>query len=154
MDCIAAPAGTVLDERIDATLDEVSRVCAAMSTALRASVDDEWIAAWDLGVTEALTNVVRHGYLGAPGQFIDVRCEYDGPFLQVRLSDQGRRIPASLWEAATGDVFDFDPDDLQSVPEGGMGLSLIRACFDESSYVGDGSTNHLVLRKRLPACAA
>jgi serine/threonine-protein kinase RsbW len=151
----AAPATRILlDERIDASLEEVSRVCAQVAALARSRGGEEWAGTLDLGLTEAMTNVVRHGYSGRAGLYIDVRCTDDGQWLQLQLGDCGTPIPAPLWAAADGSVFDFDPNDVQTVPEGGMGLSLIRACFDESSYHSDAQGNHLLLRKRMPTGAA
>ena len=47
------------------------------------------------------------------------------------------------------DVFAFDPSDLKSVPEGGMGLELMRQTMDQATYSTEGGTNCLRLTRFL-----
>jgi serine/threonine-protein kinase RsbW len=139
---------------IPATLDEVSRLCAELNTLAIDCGGVTWAAEIDLGLTEVLTNVVRHGYGETGLGRIVLTCQAQETQWCLCVLDQGRPIPADLLAQADGSVFDFDPDDLDNIPEGGMGLALIRGCFDQLDYVTDRAGNHLRLVKNFPIATA
>jgi serine/threonine-protein kinase RsbW len=107
----------------------------------------------ELGITEALTNIVRHGFAGQSGSDVSVSCSEEEGGVALEIRDCGHPIPADKLQGAGDAAFDFDPTDLAGLPEDGLGLSLIKAAFDEVSYSSEGGTNILVLRKRLPPAA-
>jgi serine/threonine-protein kinase RsbW len=87
-------------------------------------------------VGEAFNNIVIHGYEHAPDKEVTVVMRIDDACVEVELRDDGRS---------------FDPDavdepDLAGLPEGGMGLYIIRSFVDEVRY-RPGDPNVLVLRK-------
>ncbi len=148
---VQAPPGDLLYEaHIPATLEEVSRICAELNALAIARGGVEWAAEIDLGLTEVLTNVVRHGYGETGTGHIGLRCTADAGRWLLSALDQGSPIPTDLLAQADGSVFDFDPDDLDNIPEGGMGLALIRGCFDDLDYVVTPHGNRLHLVKQLP----
>ena len=53
-----------------------------------------------------------------------------------------------MLDNASASAFDFDPDDLINLPEGGMGLSIICAAMDEVAYETGAGGNQLFLTKR------
>jgi serine/threonine-protein kinase RsbW len=67
--------------------------------------------------------------------------------MTLRIHDWGRPIPGEALAEAGVSRFDFDPDDLEGVPVGGMGLSLITAVMDDVAYRSDEGQNVLTLRK-------
>jgi serine/threonine-protein kinase RsbW len=144
----------VYHAEFDATLDEVSRVCAELQVLAQARGSIDWAAQIDLGLTEALSNVVRHGYGPARSGRMSLQCEEQGEQWLITLKDRGDPIPKDLLDQADGSVFDFDPDDVQSIPEGGMGLSLIRNCFDQLDYQAEPDGNTLALHTRIGLNAA
>lgn len=148
------PGLPLYEARIPATLDDVSRLCAELNALAIDRGGVEWAAEIDLGLTEVLTNVVRHGYGDDSRGHIALRCTAEDARWLLSVLDQGSPIPADLLAQADGSVFDFDPEDLDSIPEGGMGLALIRGCFDELDYVAGPAGNRLHLVKRLPPPAA
>lgn len=150
----ALPGHPLYEARISATLDEVSRLCAELNALAIERGGVEWAAEIDLGLTEVLTNVVRHGYGDDGRGHIALCCTTLEQRWLLSVHDQGSPIPADLLDKADASVFDFDPDDLDSIPEGGMGLALIRGCFDELDYVASPSGNRLHLVKQLPRLAA
>lgn len=82
-----------------------------------------------LAIDEALTNVIRHGYSGAPGQKIQVTIEdvvsrQHGPGIVIVIRDYGRQAP--LEEICGRDLDDLRP--------GGLGVHIIRSVMDEVSY--------------------
>jgi serine/threonine-protein kinase RsbW len=133
----------------DASLEEVSRVGAALNVLASARGGVEWATLLDLGLAEAMTNVVRHGYGSGRGGRITLSCFEEAAQWRIELRDFGAPIPEDRLGRADGSIFDFDPNDIQNIPEGGMGLALIRACFDSVDYRTVGPANCLTLTKRL-----
>jgi len=89
--------------------------------------------------SEALNNVVIHG--GAPeGGRIDIEIEPREDGLTIRMMDYGKS---------------FDPQlapipDLDSLPESGLGVFIMRSFMDDVSY-SQGSPNTLSMTKLLRA---
>jgi serine/threonine-protein kinase RsbW len=86
---------------------------------------------------EAFNNVVIHGYSGRKDCTLDVEAEFDQEQITVRLIDSGTPVDFSL----------VPRPDLDSIPEGGMGVFMIHALVDEVEYRG-GDVNVLSLTKR------
>lgn len=105
----------------------------------------------DVCVVEAVTNVMKHAYLGAPGKEVSVEISATTERLDLYVRDQGQGMPeehrAKLLNGSQ--VLDFDPSNLEGVPEGGMGLQIIHQLIDEAAYSTEGGTNCLRLTKFL-----
>jgi serine/threonine-protein kinase RsbW len=117
-------------------------------------VDAAEASSVDLCATEAVTNAIKHAYRGAQGHDVSVEvCFTSEPDPDVRLDvsvcDQGVSMPeeqlAKLRDGSN--VLEFDPADLGSVPEGGMGIEIIRLLMDQVSYSTNGGTNCLRMTK-------
>ncbi|NML16404.1 ATP-binding protein [Azohydromonas caseinilytica] len=145
-----ADARVIYRADIAARLEEVSRVCAEVA-ALAAQRGDETLAAQiDLGLSEALSNIVRHGYEAhARDARVQLLWTEQPDRWCLRLFDRGRPIPEAALQPSAHDPFDFDPLALDSLPEGGMGLALLRASFDRVDYRIGPRGNLLVLTKLL-----
>ncbi|MEO8128771.1 MAG: ATP-binding protein, partial [Bryobacteraceae bacterium] len=114
-------------------------------------------ASLELCTVEAVTNAIKHAYGDTPGHEVSIELLLNNERLDVAVFDQGQSIPkehlAKLSESSR--VFEFDPSDLGAIPEGGMGLEIIRQEMDEVSYSTDNGTNCLRMTKFLsPAQSA
>jgi serine/threonine-protein kinase RsbW len=114
----------------------------------------EWLEpaecdAIELGVAEALTNIVVHGYGGDTQETVLVRLLERPAGLEIEIRDRGRPIPPGRLEQADETTFLYDPTDLGALPEGGMGLALIKAAFHKVSYRRKGGINRLRLVRRV-----
>jgi serine/threonine-protein kinase RsbW len=137
---------------IDSTLSELFII----STLVRGvcdhlNADPAQAYAVELCAVEAVTNAIRHAYRGAPGHEVTLDLFFTPERLDLHVLDQGLSMPeAQISRLSTGStVFEFDPDCLESIPEGGMGLEIIRHEMDETSYSTNGATNCLSLTKLL-----
>jgi serine/threonine-protein kinase RsbW len=95
-------------------------------------VDQEVLADLNLAVTEACGNAVRHAYDAGEGS-VGVAFVVAGDRLGMIVEDQGSGIglpPLDAEWAASGPL-----------PEGGMGMAIIRAIVDELE-VRDGADGH------------
>ncbi len=98
---------------------------------------EETLADLKLALTEACSNSVRHAY-GSDGGTVAVLYELWPDRLVVEISDEG-----SGFEPPS------DPDELNDLGEGGLGIAIIRAIVDEleiSEKAGGGSRLRFVKR--------
>jgi serine/threonine-protein kinase RsbW len=110
--------------------------------AARGGGDPAAVADMLLALNEAATNVIGHGYEGAPG-ILEVEVAYDGDALTVRLRDQ-----APAFDPALAPVPDVTLP-LDRRPLGGMGVHMMRQLTDQLSYrTRSDGWNELVLVKR------
>jgi len=114
--------------RIDADLDRLAdvrrfvREQVAAADAPPACIDDVVQA-----VDEAATNVINHGYRGAPG-WLDVGVTFEDGHCVVSLEDE-----APVFDPTAVPEPDLTTPPLARKP-GGMGIHLIRASTDGVSY--------------------
>lgn len=127
-------------------LTDVSPAAQAV-TALMDGWEDDARDAVDLTLVEALTNIVRHG---PPGETRPIRLEVDlgEDRILIDIVDFTSPMPPDLLARAGMASFDFDPDDVQSIPESGRGLALILVMMDEVSLHEDGDLSRLRLIRR------
>lgn len=144
-----AGAQVIYRARFDARLEEVSRVCGEVHGLASARLGEPGAGEIDLGLAEALSNIVRHGCAGQPDAALELVCVESPDRWCLRVFDRGRPVPAELLRRDTSPVFDFDPDALDAIPEGGMGLALMRASFDDIDYFAGRHGNLMVLCKSL-----
>ena len=124
-------------------LDNVALVAAAVRGMCLEHLDAEGAASVELALVEACTNAVRHG--GKAGRGETFR-------LEVRVTDDWIEFVL----AEPGDAYDFDgramptvdPEAIETLPEGGFGIPLIKAVMDVAEYRRIGDTNVLRLAKR------
>lgn len=130
-------------------LDAIPAVAEAIRKLSEASVGAEGADAVEIAVVEALTNLVKHGYPDEPGRIeIAVRGETGG--VTVDIFDTGQTIPDDILARAGTERFAFDPEDIDGLVEGGMGLSIIFMTMDVVDYSPQAGRNwlHLVRHKR------
>jgi serine/threonine-protein kinase RsbW len=86
---------------------------------------------------EAFNNIVIHGYSGRSGGMLRVEGCLGPDQVVLRLMDTGTPVDFSR----------ITPPDLDSMPEGGMGVFIIHALVDDVAYQS-GAVNVLSLTKR------
>ena len=128
--------------RVPGTLEYRKLALRAASEACRIAQHDEWEgttlevqAVSALG--EAFNNVVLHSYAGRPAGEVVVEINWTRNEIVMQITDDG---------------LSFDPEqvelpDLDALPEGGMGLFIIRSFMDEVDYQA-GPPNVLRMVKR------
>jgi serine/threonine-protein kinase RsbW len=88
---------------------------------------------------EAFNNAVIHGYEGHAGGLVEVELEVSAKKLSLKVIDEGRG---------------FKPDavpepDLDALPEGGMGLFIMKSFMDSVDYRRVQGKNVLTMEKAL-----
>jgi serine/threonine-protein kinase RsbW len=124
----------------DMVLRTVSAACKLVIPNPRMRRFSEFTAHLVSAVGEAYNNIVLHGYAGREPDSIQIRIESRPDSVQVVLKDTGMSY----------DPAQAPPPDLDSLPESGLGVFIMRSFVDEISYVA-GRPNLLTLLKRLPA---
>ena len=119
----------------DVAVRTVGSVC-KMLLGVAPDVDHEVVSAF----SEAFNNVVIHAYKGRTVREVEIEIELDVGTITIHLRDFGSS---------------FDPSsvptpDLDTMPEGGLGLYIIRSFMDEVRYCA-GAPNVLTMTKHLTA---
>ena len=127
------------------TLTEVAQATQQVRALLPDWLSDSERDAIELALAEALTNIGGQG-----GQPVRLRVRDGAAALEIDLWDHGRPIPsARLAQADPSTTFQFDPTNLAALPDGGMGLALIKAAFHEVRYGSRNGVNRLHLVRRI-----
>jgi len=124
----------------DMVLRTVSSACKLVipDAGARGSRGSEFSAHLVSAVGEAYNNIVLHGYAGREAGSVKMQIENCSEWMRVIIKDSGASFDPS--QAA--------PPDLDSLPESGLGVFIMRSFVDEVTYVA-GPPNVLTLLKRL-----
>lgn len=108
------------------------------------NLEEHLCNAVDICLTEALNNVIKHSYGGNSSEPIDINIKKDSKLLEMEIIDVG--IPRK--NLVIKDL-DFDPNDIENLPESGMGLFIIKQLMDELDYGSKEGKNYFILKKWL-----
>lgn len=98
-----------------------------------------------VAIDEAMTNVVRYAYIDE-NQPISILAETCGWKLIFTISDQG--MPFNPLEYDKPPI-EIDPDKIEDIQIGGLGISIMKDSFDELEYKYENNSNILILKKTL-----
>lgn len=93
---------------------------------------------------ESFNNAAIHGYADKPVGQVEVSLRLCDACLEVQVIDDGDSFRPE----------DVPEPDLESLPEGGLGLFIIRNFMDEVDLLHEGGRNILRMRKRLDVSPA
>ena len=96
----------------------------------------------DLCLVEALNNAIKHSYKGNGNEIVELEVFIENGIVKLVITDYG--ISRKNLDKAT---LDFDPSDIENLPEDGMGLFIIESLMDETNYISDGKKNVFTLIK-------
>jgi len=97
-----------------------------------------------LCVVEAATNVVKHAYGAQAGHEVVVAVSLHPEEISFRILDKGKTM-----KPLSREPLEFDPTNLATIREGGLGLYIIQTVMDEVDYQTIDATNILSLSKYL-----
>ncbi|MFN8179178.1 MAG: ATP-binding protein [bacterium] len=109
----------------------------------------------EICLTEALHNVIRHGYAGLEGQEIEVTFHALEGRLVIEIADRGAPMPETARKSLRARHVPVRPraQDVAALPVGGLGIPILREVMDDIEYRRDGDRNVLTLMKRTEALA-
>ena len=128
---------------IDSAYKNVSSVCFIAKTYCEEKyLDEEKTREIELCLAEALNNIIKHSYKGEETNKIDFSMEFENSKFTIVLTDFGESR-----KNLKKPVLEFDPEDIESLPEGGMGLFIIEQLMDENIYSVEENKNTFTLVK-------
>jgi len=83
----------------------------------------------ELTVVEAVNNIIKHAYGNEKGHEVEILVSLHVDRLMFQICDSGRTLDSNQVSA-----LNFDPDDLDALPEGGMGLHIMQSAMDRVEY--------------------
>lgn len=107
-------------------------------------IESHILSGVDICLTEALNNVIKHAYKGEQNKPIEVIVTKDSNLLEMQIIDSGISRDSFVIKD-----LDYDPNDIDNLPESGMGLYLIKQLMDDLDYYSINGKNYFTLRKYL-----
>ena len=98
----------------------------------------------EICLMEALNNVIKHAYEEEPGKSMDIFVNVIDDSVELNIIDTG--IIRTNTEKPK---LNFDPDDINTIPESGMGLYIIDSLMDSTEYITDDGVNTFKLIKKI-----
>lgn len=105
-------------------------------------VDEKIIDPVLISLMEALNNSIEHAYKEEQGNNIDVIVSVLQTKVEIDILETG--FARTNFDKPS---LEFDPDDLDNVPEGGMGLFIIDSLMDSTSYTSNNGVNTTTFSK-------
>lgn len=103
----------------------------------------------ELCVAEAMVNSIKHAYLGAPDQKVEIVLYIDSEVLEINIIDYGISMNPELVKGELPDWSASQQDNLEALSSSGRGLMIIQNHMDLVSYRIEKSRNTLTMRKNL-----
>jgi len=97
----------------------------------------------EICVNEALNNIIKHAYLGKPDNLIEIQATCNKSEIKIKIIDTG--ICRTNFERPK---LNFNPSNIDNLPEGGMGLYIIDKLMDNTDYQIEGNKNIFTLTKK------
>ena len=99
---------------------------------------------FEICLIEALNNIIKHAYKQDFTKEIKIIIKIEEEIVSVSLIDNG--LPRKNTEKAK---LEYDPDDIENLPEGGMGLYIIENLMDHTKYESTPEFNKYTISKEL-----
>lgn len=96
-------------------------------------------------VAEASNNCIKHAYQNRPGNKVEVIISLFLNHITFQVCDYGKAMEAEKFQSQKS--FDFDPTVIADLPEGGMGLHIIRSVMTAVEYSSKDGKNILTMSK-------
>jgi serine/threonine-protein kinase RsbW len=92
---------------------------------------------------EWLVNVVKHSYAHRAEGRIVIRALVGPDAIELIVEDTGHGMTPTSFDAAPDEV-QFDPLNISTLPESGMGLAIIKSVMDSVRYQSEHGVNRLI----------
>lgn len=94
---------------------------------------------------EAINNCIEHSYKYDLSKDVEVVFSFEKDTIELNIIDNGIALESLKKDTS----MDFDPEDIENLPEGGMGLILINQIMDNVSYKSENGFNKLTMIKKV-----
>lgn len=119
--------------------------------AAEAGFDESSCLEVQLGITEAVNNVIEHAYKFYPDRRVAIDVDTGPDFLDLHITDDGAPLPVDYLTKCLGEPLRFGEAGEAENSERGRGLWIICQTMDSVIFDRNGERNHLYLRKKLTA---
>jgi len=131
--------GRTLHLSIESRLSDVALIGLAVRGVCACSpLDEEAYGDMEVCVVEAVNNAITHAYRRDKGFRVDVYITLHHDRISFDVVDSGKAMtdykPRNL---------EYDPEEISSIPESGMGLFIIETLMDEVGYRTEHGKNVL-----------
>jgi len=133
---------------IESTLNNVRLIGLTVNKLCSNYFQESDVCSIELSVVEAITNIVKHSYPDSSAGKIKASLDFEHDVLRIQISDSGISIDKDSIDITGGNAFDYDPNDQENLPEGGLGLALINNCMDDITYETKNGINTMTLIKQ------
>jgi serine/threonine-protein kinase RsbW len=124
---------------IESKLSDVSLLGHAVRGVCACSpLDEESYGEMEVCVVEAVNNAIAHAYKHDNGFRVETSVTLHHDKIAFEISDCGKSM-----EDFAPRTLEFDPEDIGSIPENGMGLFIIETIMDEVTYRTENGRNTL-----------
>ncbi len=137
-----------LDLAIGSCFEDVNLVGLCIRALTSRLFDKDQCDKIEICVVEVVTNCIKHSYGGRKGHRVYVSYQAYDDRVVIDVADSGIAIDRKIMENEPTD-FNIDKSDIENIPEGGMGLKIIRTWMDRVSYDTVDGLNHCVMVKYL-----
>lgn len=107
-------------------------------------VEPHILNAFQICIMESINNIIKHAYKEQKDKAICVKLKIDNKLIEMEIIDEGE--PNNNF---TIPDLDFDPKDINNLPESGMGLYIMKQLMDELAYNRKNGKNYFILKKWL-----
>jgi len=130
---------------IQSDYDNVAKINQAVRNFLeQEGVESHILNAFEICIMEGVNNVIKHSYKGVTHKVIEVILKINSKIIEMQIIDYGE--PRSSLEIKD---LQFDPQDINNLPESGMGLFIMNQLMDELNYHSENGKNFFTLKKWL-----
>lgn len=102
----------------------------------------------ELAVVESVNNVIKHAYNNERGHEVEIIFTLYADRVTFDVCDVGRTMDRKDRKETDKSPLEFDPTELNMLPERGLGLAIIREVMDDVAYSSCHDKNTLTLTKR------
>lgn len=131
---------------IDSRPENVPLACTCVKELVTKFFPVDKLLEIEQALAETVNNCIEHAYSGSEDQQITINYAISNNRLFIEIIDQGKQFDSEHLKNLNTD-FDYDPLDINNLPEGGFGLKVIKSCMDEVNYYREDGKNHWSLTK-------
>lgn len=126
---------------------QIAAVCERAKVFTKGRFSPEAFAELEIALAETLNNCIEHAYSGAQDLPITLHFTLTDDRLVIEIIDNSsKELDAAALNNLNTDI-EFDPLDIDNLPEGGFGLKIIKNCLDNLRYYHENDQNHWLLTK-------
>ena len=130
---------TCTNIQLNSSTSECDRLYAFLEDSLgQLPVTKEFKHDLKLAAEELLANIIRHGYQGKTGEVIDLEIAVDKHAVHMSFTDSADEF---------NPLESRQPDLLNDLSEGGMGILLVKSLTDEQLYRRENGHNVFTVTK-------